>query len=69
MKIGCKVLYGLFYTFLILTFLGGICGVIYELLPNRSFIPDPLFSAVFYSQFVIIPGLLITAFLIKKLKK
>lgn len=69
MKIGRKVLYGLFYSFLILTFLGGICGIIYELLPDRSFIPDPLFSAVFYSQFVIIPGLLLTYLLIKKWEK
>ena len=59
----------LFYTLLILTIVGGTCGIIWEVLPDRSLIPDSLFNTVVLSQFVILPGLLITGFLVNKWKK
>jgi hypothetical protein len=58
-----------FYIFLVLVIIGGAFGLIYELLWDRSFIPDALFNTIFYSQFIIIPGLLFTGFLINKWKK
>ncbi|MBQ8381714.1 MAG: hypothetical protein IJX47_00750 [Clostridia bacterium] len=69
MKYGLKVLYWLFYACCALAILGGAFGIFYELLPDRSFIPDSLFSVVFFSQFVIIPGLFLTGFLIRKIEK
>lgn len=64
-----KIAYGCFYIFLVLVIIGGAFGLIYELLWDRSFIPDALFNTIFYSQFIIIPGLLFTGFLINKWKK
>ena len=64
-----KIAYGCFYIFWVLVIIGGAFGLIYELLWDRSFIPDALFNTIVYSQLIIIPGLFFTAFLINKWKK
>ena len=60
------VIWWLLFIFLLA---GGIAGVLYELLPNKSIVPDPVFEVVFYAQFIIIILFAISSVLKYKFKQ
>lgn len=52
--------------FLVIMVIGSIFGVIYELLPNKSIVPDDVFNFLFIAQFIVIIAFVIYLFLRKK---